>query len=131
MKLDELRVYQLAMEIGDLVWDIVQKWDYFSKDTLGKQLVKSADSIAANLSEGFGRYYFREARQFGYYARGSLSETKTWLEKAHNRSLMDDKDFEKIKGDFDLIGKQLNSYIKSIGNQQTSTTSQCPMTNAQ
>jgi len=77
VKLDELRVYQLAMEIGDLVWDIVQKWDYFSKDTLGKQLVKSADSIAANLSEGFGRYYFREARQFGYYARGSLSETKT------------------------------------------------------
>nr|HRD19349.1 four helix bundle protein [Candidatus Neomarinimicrobiota bacterium] len=61
MKLEELRVYQLAMEIGDLVWAIVQKWDYFPKDTLGKQLVRSADSITANLSEGFGRYYFREA----------------------------------------------------------------------
>ena len=38
MKLEELRVYQLAMEIGDLVWAIVQKWDYFPKDTLGKQI---------------------------------------------------------------------------------------------
>jgi four helix bundle protein len=124
VKLEELRVYQLAMEMGKVIWEIVQKWDYFSRDTVGKQLVKSVDSIAANLSEGFGRYYFKEGKQFGYYARGSLYEMKTWLTKAHNRSLMNDKDFESIMDDFDLIGKQLNSYIKSIGNQQTTTNNQ-------
>jgi four helix bundle protein len=37
----------------------VIKWDYFLKDTIGKQLVKAADSVAANLSEGFGRYHFK------------------------------------------------------------------------
>jgi len=56
MKLEELQVYQLSMEIGERVWEIVIKWDFFSKDTIGKQLVRSVDSIAANLSEGFGRY---------------------------------------------------------------------------
>lgn len=57
MKLDELQVYQLSMSIAEDVWDIVIKWDSFSKETIGKQLVKSADSVAANLSEGYGRFF--------------------------------------------------------------------------
>jgi four helix bundle protein len=81
MKLEELRVYQLSMKLAEDVWNIVIKWDYFSKDTIGKQLVKSCDSVAANLSEGFGRFFYKEERQFCYYSRGSLSETKTWLQK--------------------------------------------------
>lgn len=45
---ENLRVYQLAEEIGDLIWDIVISWDYFARDTIGKQIVNSADSIGAN-----------------------------------------------------------------------------------
>ncbi|HJN06976.1 MAG TPA: four helix bundle protein, partial [Bacteroidales bacterium] len=60
MNLEELRVYELSMELGDNVWSIVERWNYFQKDTVGKQLVRSADSIAANLSEGFGRFHFKE-----------------------------------------------------------------------
>jgi len=58
MKLEELHVYQLSMDVGEIVWVQVQKWDYFSKDTIGKQLVRAVDSVAANLSEGFGRYFY-------------------------------------------------------------------------
>ncbi len=58
MKLEELRVYQLSMDMGEKVWGIVEKWNYFSKDTVGKQLVRAADSIAANLSEGYGRFHY-------------------------------------------------------------------------
>ena len=57
MKLDELQVYQLSMELGERIWKIVMKWDYFAKDTIGKQLVRAVDSIPANLSEGYGRYH--------------------------------------------------------------------------
>jgi four helix bundle protein len=81
MNLEDLKVYTLAMELGEKVWGIVDKWNFFQKDTIGKQFVRSADSIAANLSEGFGRYHFKEAKNFGYYSRGSLYETKTWLTK--------------------------------------------------
>ncbi len=55
MKLEDLQVYQLSMEIGDKIWEIVIRWDYFTKDTVGKQMVKAVDSVAANLSEGVGK----------------------------------------------------------------------------
>ncbi|WP_367119197.1 four helix bundle protein [uncultured Mucilaginibacter sp.] len=52
------------------MWFIVLGWEYFSKDTLGKQLVRSADSIGANIAEGFGRYHFKENKNFCYFSRG-------------------------------------------------------------
>ncbi|MCF8243320.1 MAG: four helix bundle protein [Melioribacteraceae bacterium] len=115
MRLEELKVYQLAMELGEEVWQIVIQWNYFEKETIGKQLIKAADSVAANLSEGFGRYHFNEAKHFGYYSRGSFYETKTWLTKAHNRALINDDLYEKFTKQFDIIGIKLNNYINSIG----------------
>ena len=47
---ENLRVYNLAEEIADQVWEVVLRWDHFAKDTVGKQLVRSADSIGANLA---------------------------------------------------------------------------------
>jgi len=43
-----LRVYQLAEILADEIWIIVNNWKYFEKDTVGKQLVKAADSVGAN-----------------------------------------------------------------------------------
>ncbi|MEA3475131.1 MAG: four helix bundle protein [Candidatus Cloacimonadota bacterium] len=118
MKLEDLQVYRLSMDMGERVWKIVDKWNYFSKDTIGKQLVWAVDSVAANLSEGFGRFHFKENKQFAYYARGSLYETKTWLTKAHNRKLMNDEEFQLFQNDVNSIGVKLNNYINSIGKQK-------------
>jgi len=115
MKLEELRVYQLSMNLAEEIWEIVINWDYFTKATIGKQLVKAADSVAANLSEGFGRYFYKEERQFCYYSRGSLYETKTWLTKASNRKLIANEEFEKFMKEINDIGVKLNNYINSIG----------------
>lgn len=115
MKLEELQVYQLAMDIGEKAWALVITWDYFAKDTVGKQFVRAADSVAANLSEGFGRFFYKENRQFCYYSRGSLHETLTWLTKAHNRALIGDEDFDSIKKDIAAVSLKLNNYINSIG----------------
>ena len=115
MKLEELRVYQSSMKLAEDVWDIVIKWDYFAKDIVGKQLRKAADSVAANLSEGFGRSFYKEERQFCYYSRGSLYETKTWLTKASNRKLITNEEFEKFMKEINDIGVKLNNYINSIG----------------
>ena len=119
MKLEELQVYQLSMELGEKIWEIVINWDYFLKDTIGKQLVRASDSVAANLSEGFGRFFYKENKQLCYYSRDSLFETKTWLTKAKNRKLISEDKFENFSKEIDLIGKKLNSYIKSIGNQSS------------
>lgn len=115
MRLEELQVYQLAMDIAERIWSIVIQWDYFAKDTVGKQLVKAADSVAANLSEGFGRFHYKENKQFCYFSRGSLYETKTWITKAWNRKLIRDEEYQAFQNDLEIIAIKLNSYIKSIG----------------
>ncbi|MGR3220952.1 MAG: four helix bundle protein [Candidatus Anammoxibacter sp.] len=115
LKLEDLEVYNLSMEIGEKIWDIVIKWDYFAKDTIGKQLIKAVDSIAANISEGYGRFSFKENKQFCYYSRGSLMETKTWLKKANDRELVKNKDAQIFLRDLETIHKKLNGYIKAIG----------------
>jgi four helix bundle protein len=122
MKLEELMVYQMSMELGEKVWKIVVAWDYFAKDTIGKQLVRAVDSIASNLSEGFGRYHFKETVNFGYYSRGSLFETKTWLVKALNRKLLSDEELNTFLPTIDEIGMKLNKYISSIGKMKQSPT---------
>jgi four helix bundle protein len=122
MLLEELQVYRMAMGIGERIWTIVVGWDYFAKDTIGKQLVRAADSIAANLSEGHGRYFYKENRQFCYYSRGSLQETKTWLRKAANRKLVEKADFQTLSDELDTLSVKLNNYIKSIGKKAPQTT---------
>lgn len=113
--LEDFKVYNLAMNVGEEVWNVVSTWDFFQKDTLGKQWVRAADSIAANLSEGLGRYHFKEVKNFSYYSRGSLFETKTWLTKASNRKLIDESKYKSLLNDLELIGKMLNSYINTLG----------------
>ena len=54
--LDDLEVYQLAESFSDEIWFLVSEWDYFAKDTVGKQIVRSADSLGSNIAEGYGRY---------------------------------------------------------------------------
>jgi four helix bundle protein len=113
--LEDLEVYQLAMEIGEEIWVMVDTWSAFAKDTIGKQLVRSADSIGANIAEGYGRYFYKENRQFCFYSRGSLMETKTWLQKAYHRKLIDEEVYVKDLDKLRLLHKKLNGYIKFIG----------------
>jgi len=113
--LEDFKVYNLAMKLGEEVWTIVSEWDYFQKDTIGKQFVRAADSIAANLSEGLGRYHFKDVKNFSYYSRGSLFETKTWITKANSRKLIDHDKAKQLLSELELIGKMLNSYINTLG----------------
>ena len=117
MKIEDLNVYSLSMEIAEDIWQVVSHWDSYARDTIGRQLVSAVDSVAANLSEGFGRFHYREKKHFTYYSRGSLYETKTWLTKANNRKLITSSDFSDFTKRIDDIGIKLNNYIKSIGNK--------------
>ena len=113
LRVEELDIYQMAEELSDIVWNICIRWDYFAKDTIGKQLVRAADSISTNLAEGHGRYHFKDRLNFCYYARGSLEETKSWLLKATRRKLLT-KHEDKINQIINTLPKKLNAYIKSI-----------------
>ncbi len=117
LRLEDLEVYNLSMVIGDKIWDVVETWTNYQKNTIGSQLVRAADSITANISEGYGRFSFKENKQFCFYSRGSLMETKTFLTKAKNRKLINEKTFEELIADLEKNHFKLNAYIKSIGNK--------------
>ena len=119
MELKELNVYQLAMELADDIYTLVSYWNYLDKDTIGKQLIRSCDSIAANISEGYGRYSFKQNKLFCYYSRGSLFETITWVEKARRRNLMTEEQYLDITDRLTSLGKMLNAYINSIGKKKS------------
>jgi four helix bundle protein len=125
--LDDLKIYNRAMEIGEKVWLDVANWNYLEKDTIGKQLIRAVDSIAANLSEGYGRYHYKEEKNFAYYSRGSLYETKTWLTKARNRKLINDEKFLEYSNSLTILVKMLNNYIKTIGPTPDSNTLNEPL----
>jgi four helix bundle protein len=59
MTLEDLNIYNQANKLGDSFWLIVENWDYFAKDTIGKQLVRSEDSVSANIAAGYGRLFFK------------------------------------------------------------------------
>lgn len=119
LKLEELEVYKVAMDIGDIVWEIVSKWDFFQRDTLGKQFTRAADSIAFNISEGYGRFHFAENRNFCYYSRGSAYETVTAINKAKARNLLKDEQIKILQDKVNYYFKLINPYIKSIGNNKS------------
>jgi four helix bundle protein len=73
LAIDDLRVLQQAEAIADAAWKSVAGWDAFARDAMGKQLVRAADSIGANIAEAYGRFHYGEKLTFFYYARGSFS----------------------------------------------------------
>ena len=71
-KLIDIEIYMISEELSNKIWEIVRQWNYFEKETLGKQLVRAADSISANIAEAYGRYHYKDRQKFGYYARCSF-----------------------------------------------------------
>ncbi len=111
----ELEVYKLSERLADEIWAAVSSWDRFARDTVGKQIVRAADSIGANIAEGTGRGSFQDNRRFVRTARGSLNETKHWLRRAHSRKLLSPQTVKRLKPILDELAPRLNAYLRSIG----------------
>jgi four helix bundle protein len=112
--ISELRLYQRAFEFSNKIWNICLGWKYFARRTIGEQIVKSSDSIPANIAEGYGRYNIRDNIRFCYYSRGSLEETKDWLEKSHIRNLTSDSVHKDLLAELEIISRELWNYIQSL-----------------
>src|SRR5262245_37916618 len=112
---EKLRVCKLAEDLADTVWDIAIKWHRFAKETVGRQLVRAADSIGANIAEGSGRGTYADNRRFVRTARGSLNETQHFLRRAYRRDLLTRAQVSKLAPIIDELSPRLNAYLKSIG----------------
>lgn len=115
---EDLDVYKLAEKLANQVGFIVKEWDFFTTDTMGKQLVRAADSVCANIAEGRGRYNYQDNRRFVKIARGSLYETISLLRLAYARKLLGIEQVNKFQPIIDDLSPKLNAYLNSRGGKQ-------------
>ena len=109
----ELDVYRLAEELSDLIWDDFDEWSAKVQRTIGFQIIRASDSIAANIAEGYGRFTPADRKRFYRIARGSIEETKAWLRKAIRRKNMQPNQVERYSKIINESGPKLNTFIKS------------------
>lgn len=112
-EIHELDVYKLAEELSDMIWFAYDNWSKKVQRTIGYQIVRSSDSIAANLAEGYGRYTPADRRLFYRYARGSFEETKSWLRKLIRRKIITNNQINEYTRIIDELGPKLNAFIRS------------------
>ena len=112
--LEGLRIFRLAEKLADEIWEEVITWKLFARDSVGRELVRSGDSVGANIAEGHGRFHYRDEITFDYYSRGSLKETRFWLRRAFSRRIMSEAKFQRFIGMVDELEPQLNAYINSL-----------------
>lgn len=112
IQLNDIDAYKVAFNLSNYIWSRAERWDYFAKNTIGTQYSKAADSISANIAEGFGRYGKKEKIQFFRYARGSVYECLDWNEKCKIRKLLTQEEYEYIFSVLQKLPRLINTLIK-------------------
>ena len=113
MKLEDLEIYQIALKVSDLAWEIYQKLPREFRFKTGMQFLDAADSIGANISEGFGRYHYKDSLKFYYNSRGSLYETGYWLSRLKKRNLVDNDLYNRMNDYLSIEKLKLNKFISN------------------
>ena len=111
---ENLQIYQLSERLADEIWQIVVEWTNLAKDTVGKQMIRSADSIGANIAEGSGKGSAIDNRRFLRIARGSLYETRHWLRRSYRRKLLTESQIIALSEIISELTPKLNSYLRSV-----------------
>jgi len=107
----ELDVYKLAEKLSDEIWYEFDKWNRKTQNTIGYQIIRSSDSIAANITEGYGLFTPPDREKFYLYVRGSFEETKCWLRKLIRRNVIPVLRAAEYKKIIDELGLKLNAFI--------------------
>ncbi len=112
LQLNDIEAYRISFNLSNYIWDIIMKWDYFTKDTIGKQFIRAVDSISANIAEGFGRYTKKDKISFYRYSYGSIKESLDWNQKSKIRKLLTEEQYAHIFEELQKLPKSLNQLIR-------------------
>jgi four helix bundle protein len=114
IELRDLEVYQLAKELSSKAWVVYDGMDWQIKKIMGDQFIESADSVGANIAEGYRRYHYLDKIKFYYNSRASLAEACShWLELLKERGKITNERYEELKGLEKKIEIKLANFIKS------------------
>ncbi|WP_421716492.1 four helix bundle protein [Arcobacter arenosus] len=114
MELGKLDIYKLSLNLSKEIWEVYSSLQTDLKFNIGNQVIRSIDSIGANIAEGYGRFHYKDSLKFYYNSRGSLWESKHWVYLLYQRKLIKKEKYEKLLEDLELLGKKLNGFINSM-----------------
>lgn len=109
--IEDMDAFSKLERIIDHIWSSVLRWNPLPRDTVGKQLVRAADSIGANLCEGDARYHHKDKLNYCFIARASLKETCFWLRRAETRGLLSPEDSQAMRDELESIRRWINTLI--------------------
>ncbi len=112
LRLSDIECYMISYNLSNYVWNIVIKWDWFAKKTVGSQFVTAVDSISANIAEGFGRYHKKDKIKFYRYSQGSNKESFDWNQKSKVRELLTPEEYKHILTELQKLPRSINHLIK-------------------
>ncbi len=110
--IEQTEVFQLCRQVANSARRLATEWPEFAKRTIATQLVRSADSICANLVEGDGRFTTADAIRFFVIARGSARETRYWISVAADRHLIERSAAGELSNLICSATRQLNGLIR-------------------
>ena len=94
-KFEKLIVWQKAMDFGEEIFLLANKFPKAEQFNLTSQIIRAADSVALNISEGAILQSGPEFSRFLGYSIRSLAEVVTCLYKAQRRKYISKAEFDK------------------------------------
>ena len=92
------------------------------KYSMTSQLRRSCQSVPANIAEGYGRYYYQDNVRYCYIARGSLEETFSHLNLAHELDYLDNDIYDSLCNDIQEMRRMLSGYISYLKTSKRGST---------
>lgn len=108
-KFEKLIIWQLAMDYGEVINKLTDKFPKKELYNLSSQILRAVDSIALNISEGSIGQSDPEFRKFIGYSIRSLAEVVTCLYKAKRREYISEEEF---KENYDFAFNLMNMMAK-------------------
>lgn len=116
LKLNDIEAYRISFALSNKAWNLLMLWSPLAQNTVGQQFITAADSISANVAEGFGRYTKKDKVRFYRYAYGSMYEALDWNEKSKARKLITQDQYHYVLDELKKLLKAVNSLIKYTNN---------------
>lgn len=110
-KIEDLVVWQLAMELTNVIYSITNNISFNKDFALRDQIRKSAISVPSNVAEGFERNSTNQFLYFLVIAKGSSGELRTQLLIAKNQNYISESEFHSINIQALEVSKKLGSFI--------------------
>ena len=109
---EKLKVWQLAIELADTIYELTDKYPSGERFGLVSQLNRAVVSVSSNLAEGTTRRSFKEQARFTTIAFGSLMEVMSQCVLSERRQYITASQLKEIRSQILDLAKKINNLRK-------------------